>query len=110
MESVCKSHRLTIRASYGAELLAASYGLDDAYPTIITAVELRDGVLWTGNSRDFVNMEVFRSRLFSPLMLSQSYGTCQPQLQDTCRADASWACLLAQGDSKIGTSGINPMV
>eukprot|EP00973_Karenia_brevis_P059237 8247578-Karenia_brevis.AAC.1 len=53
MDSVCKSHRLTIRSSYGAELLAASHGFDDDYPTIITAVELRDGVLPTGTLKDF---------------------------------------------------------
>jgi len=45
LESVCRSHRLTIRSSYGAELLAASHGYDDAYPILVTLVELRDGVL-----------------------------------------------------------------
>ena len=40
IDSICKSHRLTIRSSYGAELLAASHGFDDSYPTIITLIEL----------------------------------------------------------------------
>jgi hypothetical protein len=45
LESVCKSHRLTIRSSYGAEALAASHGYDDAYPILVTLVELTNGVL-----------------------------------------------------------------
>ena len=44
LESMCRSHRLTIRSSYGAEMLAASHGYDDAYPILVTLVELRDGV------------------------------------------------------------------
>ena len=44
IDSICKSHRLTIRSSYGAELLAASHGFDDSYPTIITLIELTRGV------------------------------------------------------------------
>jgi len=43
IDSVCNSHRLTIRSSYGAELLAASHGYDDAYPTIVTLIELMRG-------------------------------------------------------------------
>ena len=43
IDSVCKSHRLTIRSSYGAELLAASHGYDDAHPTIVTLIELTRG-------------------------------------------------------------------
>ena len=45
LDSMCKSHRLQIRSSYGAEMLAAAHGLDDAYPTIVTLHELRMGVL-----------------------------------------------------------------
>ena len=45
LDSICKSHRLTIRSSYGAELLAASHGYDDAYPTLVTLVELKYDVL-----------------------------------------------------------------
>ena len=45
IDSVCKSHRLTIRSSYGAEMLAASHGYDDAFPTLVTLVELKNGVL-----------------------------------------------------------------
>ncbi len=45
IESICKSHRLTVRSSYAAETLAAAHGLDDAYPTLITLHELRAGVL-----------------------------------------------------------------
>ena len=45
LDSVCKSHRLTIRSSYSAEMLAASHGYDDAYPTLITLVELANGVM-----------------------------------------------------------------
>eukprot|EP00973_Karenia_brevis_P092083 12410677-Karenia_brevis.AAC.1 len=53
MDSVCKSHMLTIRSSCGAALLAASHGFDDTYPTIITAIKLRDGVLPTGKLKEF---------------------------------------------------------
>ena len=45
IESLCKSHRLTIRSSYGAETLAASHGFDDAYPTLVTIAELKHGVV-----------------------------------------------------------------
>jgi len=43
LESICKSHRLTIRSSYGAELLAAVHGIDDVFPSLISMVEIRDG-------------------------------------------------------------------
>ena len=42
--SICKSHRLVIRSSYGAELLAAAHGMEDVYPTIITLIEIAKGV------------------------------------------------------------------
>jgi hypothetical protein len=45
LESIAKSHRLTIRSSYSAETVAASHGVDDAYPILVTLVELRQGVL-----------------------------------------------------------------
>ena len=45
LDSVCKSHRLTVRSSYGAEMLAAAHGYDDAYPTLLTLIELKQGVL-----------------------------------------------------------------
>ena len=45
IDSVCKSHRLTIRSSYGAEMLAASHGYEDAFPTLVTLVELKHGVM-----------------------------------------------------------------
>jgi len=44
LESLCKSHRLTIRSSYGAETIAASHGFDASYPTVITLAELKHGV------------------------------------------------------------------
>ena len=44
LDSICKSHRLVIRSSYGAELLAAAHGMEDAYPTIITLIEIANGV------------------------------------------------------------------
>eukprot|EP00973_Karenia_brevis_P078419 10888116-Karenia_brevis.AAC.1 len=47
LDSVCKSHRLTVRSSYGAELQSASHGYDDAYPTSVTIIEMQDGVLPT---------------------------------------------------------------
>eukprot|EP00973_Karenia_brevis_P048262 6698941-Karenia_brevis.AAC.1 len=53
MDSVFKAHRLTARSSYGAELLAASHGFDDGYPTIIMAVELRGGALPTWKFKEF---------------------------------------------------------
>jgi hypothetical protein len=45
LDSIVKSHRLTVRSSYGAELLAASHGFEDAYPTLVTIHELRHGVM-----------------------------------------------------------------
>ena len=45
LDSAAKSHRLTIRSSYGAELLSAAHGFDDAYPTLVTLEELRSGAL-----------------------------------------------------------------
>ena len=45
LDSICRSHRLTIRSSYGAEMIAASHGMDDAFPTMVTLVELKHGVL-----------------------------------------------------------------
>ena len=47
VDSICKSHRLTIRSSYGAEIIAATHGYEDSYPTLVTLVELRQGVLRT---------------------------------------------------------------
>ena len=44
LDSICKSHRLIIRSSYGAELLSAAHGYDDIYPTIITLIEIATGV------------------------------------------------------------------
>ena len=45
LDSICKSHRLIIRSSYGAEMLAFAHGYDDAYPTLITVAELKHGVI-----------------------------------------------------------------
>ena len=45
LESLCKSHRLTMRSSYGAETIAASHGFDASYPTLITLAELNYGTL-----------------------------------------------------------------
>ena len=44
IDSVCRSHRLTIRSRFSANMLAASHGYDDAYPTIVTVAELKHGV------------------------------------------------------------------
>ena len=41
LDSICKSHRLTVRSSYGAEMLAGAHGLDDAWPTLVTLAELK---------------------------------------------------------------------
>merc|ERR1712018_236578 len=43
VESMCKSHKLTIRSSYGAEALASAHGIDCAYPTLITIQEIKHG-------------------------------------------------------------------
>jgi hypothetical protein len=43
LESICSEHSLTIRSSYGAELLAATHGVDDVYYILVTLVELRQG-------------------------------------------------------------------
>ena len=45
IDSECKSHRLQVRSSYGAELLAAAHGTEDAFPTIVTLHECKHGVL-----------------------------------------------------------------
>ena len=45
LESICKSHRLKVRSSYGAETLAAAHGLDDAFSSLVTLHELTFGVL-----------------------------------------------------------------
>ena len=45
VESVCKSHKLVIRSSYGAEALSAAHGIDDSYPTIITLQEIKYGAM-----------------------------------------------------------------
>ena len=45
IESVCKSHRLQLRSSYGAETLGAAHGVEDAYPSLITLHELHKGRL-----------------------------------------------------------------
>ena len=44
LESICKSHKLTIRSSYGAEAIAAAAGVDDVYPSVVTISELKHGV------------------------------------------------------------------
>ena len=44
LDSICKSHRLVVRSSYGAEIIAASHGFDDSWPTIITLEEMIHGV------------------------------------------------------------------
>ena len=45
LDSICRSHKLTIRSSYGAEALAAAHGVEDAFPTLVTIAELTHGVL-----------------------------------------------------------------
>jgi len=45
LENIARTHKLTIRSSYGAEALAAAHGFDDAYPTIVTISELKLGVI-----------------------------------------------------------------
>ena len=45
IESICRSHKLTIRSSYGAEMLAAAHGGDEAYPTLITLREIKQGMI-----------------------------------------------------------------
>ena len=43
IESICKSHRLQVRSSYGGEMLANARGMEDAYPALITLHELHNG-------------------------------------------------------------------
>ncbi len=45
VESICKSHKLMIRSSYGAETLAAAHGVDDVFPTLATLHELANWVM-----------------------------------------------------------------
>ena len=45
LDSICKSHRLVIRSSYGAELLAATHGCEDAMPSLYALVEIKHGVM-----------------------------------------------------------------
>ena len=40
-DTECKSHRLQLRSSYGAELLAAAHGAEDAFPTVVTIHECK---------------------------------------------------------------------
>ena len=57
LESICKSHRLIVRSSYAAEMLAAAHSTEDAYPTIITLQELTFGVLTPVELRDLWDQE-----------------------------------------------------
>ena len=45
VDSQCKSHRLVVRSSYGAETLAAAHGTEEAVPTLVTLHELDKGVM-----------------------------------------------------------------
>ena len=45
VETICKSHRLQVRSSYGAETLACAHGVDDAFPTLVTLHELTHGIM-----------------------------------------------------------------
>ena len=45
IDTACKSHRLTVRSSYGAEAVAAAHGVEDAWPTLVTLHELMYGTL-----------------------------------------------------------------
>ena len=45
LDSVSKTHRLVIRSSYSAEIIGAAHGIEDAYPTIISLIELKKGSL-----------------------------------------------------------------
>ena len=45
IDSVAKTHRLVVRSSYSAEIIAAAHGIEDAFPTIITLIELKQGPL-----------------------------------------------------------------
>jgi len=45
IDTECQSHKLQIRSSYGAELLAAAHGVEHAFPTIVTLEECTHGVL-----------------------------------------------------------------
>ena len=46
LDSVAKTHRLAIRSSYSAEIVGAPHGLEDAYPTMITLIELKQDALF----------------------------------------------------------------
>ena len=43
LDTVSKTHRLVIRSSYSAEIIGAAHGVEDAYPTLISLIELRRG-------------------------------------------------------------------
>ena len=45
LESICKSHKLMIRSSYGAETFAAAHGVDDVCTTLSTLHELANWVM-----------------------------------------------------------------
>eukprot|EP00959_Pyramimonas_sp_CCMP1952_P260083 5437898-Pyramimonas_sp.AAC.1 len=49
---LCKSHRLQVRSSHAAEVLAAAHNLDECYPTLITLRELKAGALPPRQLRD----------------------------------------------------------
>jgi hypothetical protein len=52
VDTLCKSHRLAIRSSYGAETVAAAHGMEDAYPTVVTLHELKHGILTPAELKD----------------------------------------------------------
>ena len=45
LDAQSKSHRLRVNSSYGAEGLAATQAVDEAYPSLITLHELQHGPL-----------------------------------------------------------------
>ena len=45
VDTSCKSHRLRVNSSYGAEGLAAAHAVDEVYPTLVTMHEFKEGVL-----------------------------------------------------------------
>ena len=53
VDSQCKSHRLVVRSSYGAETLAAAHGVEEALPTLVTLHELRKGVMTAAQLKSF---------------------------------------------------------
>jgi hypothetical protein len=73
LESICRSHKLTVRSSYGAEMLAAAHGYDDVYPTLVTMAELKGGVCTPTELKNFREIGGLRMKVVLTLDAESVY-------------------------------------